>query len=299
VSSGSTISAAKAAVAPSGAKGGDNAPGYTAIRFNMDWITRPLFGIALAFVVIAAVFGGRPIIAVFGAIAAIAAVREWHRLIGERVFGPAFILSSITIAASLTAIALWPKAWIAWAILASGAVIVGVYAALAYRRPFWHGAGPLYVAIAPMALVVMRDAPHGAVIIIGMFLAIWATDTGALIVGNLAGGPKLWPALSPNKTWSGTLGAVVLAALVEAGFVAAIGGQPLLGGLYGAGLAVVAHGGDLFESWVKRAFHRKDSGGLIPGHGGVLDRIDSTLLTAPVLAILVVLGFNPLFGVHS
>jgi len=276
-----------------------HAPGYKAIKFNLDWITRPLFGIALAAVAIAGIFGGQAYIAVLGALASIAAAREWHRMVGERVFGPAFVLSSLTVAAALAASVWVQPAWIAWAVLAAGAGGVALYAHFSGLLPAWHGLGPIYIATAPLALVALRGAPHGALIIIGMFLAIWATDTGALIVGNLVGGPRLWPALSPNKTWSGTLGAVAIAALIESGFVAFIGGQPMLGALYGAGIAIVAHGGDLLESWFKRAFDRKDSGGLIPGHGGILDRIDSTLLTAPLLAILVVLGFNPLFGVHA
>lgn len=125
------------------------------------------------------------------------------------------------------------------------------------------------------------------------------TDTGALIVGNLVGGARLWPSLSPNKTWAGTVGGIVAAAAAEAAFVTLVGGHALIGVLLGSGIAVVAHCGDLFESWVKRVFRRKDSGSMIPGHGGVLDRIDSTLSTAPCLAALVLIaGINPLLGVQ-
>ena len=270
-----------------------------AIRFNADWITRPVFGALLAAAAVAAIFGGTPYIAALGALAGGAAVREWHRMVGERVFGPSFFLSTFAIAAALAASVLWPHDYYGWALLAAGAVVVAAYAAVAGERPLWQGAGPLYVGVALLALVALRGAPHGAFVIVGMFLAIWSTDTGALIVGNLAGGPRLWPALSPNKTWSGTLGAVAVAAVVEAIYVALLGGHAVEGGLYGAAIAILAHGGDLAESWVKRVFHRKDSGGMIPGHGGVLDRIDSTLLTAPIVAALVLLaGLNPMFGAH-
>jgi len=116
-------------------------------------------------------------------------------------------------------------------------------------------------------------------------------------VGNLVGGAKLAPVLSPNKTWSGTMGGVAAAAIVEAIYVGMIGGNPFLASVYGAGLSVVAHAGDLFESWVKRSFDRKDSGTLIPGHGGALDRIDSSLSAAVALAVLVLLfKLDPLFG---
>ncbi|HJW41011.1 MAG TPA: phosphatidate cytidylyltransferase [Rhizomicrobium sp.] len=278
----------------------DHAPGYRAVRFNADWITRPLFGIVLAVAVVAAIFGGTGYIAAFAALVGVGAAREWHRMVGERVFGPAFILSSLVIVAALAAEAMWPKGSIGWAILGGGAVVVAAYAAFAKLLPAWHGAGPVYIATALLAVVMLREAPHGAVVIVGMFLAVWATDTAALIIGNLVGGPRLWPALSPNKTWSGTLGAIAVAALVEAGYVAVIGGRAVDAALYGAGIAVLAHTGDLAESWVKRIFQRKDSGGMIPGHGGVLDRIDSTLVVAPVVAGLVLFaGFNPLFGVHS
>jgi phosphatidate cytidylyltransferase len=278
----------------------DQASGFRAIRFNADWITRPLFGVALAVAVVASIFGGTGYIAAFAALLGVGAAREWHRMVGERVFGPTFLLSALVIVSALAAEATWPRGAVGWEILAGGAVIVAAYAAFAKLLPAWHGAGPLYIAPALLAIVMLRDAPHGAVIIVGMFLAVWATDTAALIVGNLVGGPRLWPALSPNKTWSGTLGAVAAAALIEAGYVAFIGGNAIEGALYGAGIAVLAHAGDLAESWVKRVFRRKDSGGMIPGHGGVLDRIDSTLIAAPVIAGLVLFaGFNPLFGVHS
>jgi phosphatidate cytidylyltransferase len=136
-------------------------------------------------------------------------------------------------------------------------------------------------------------------IIVALFVGVWMTDTGALIVGNLIGGTRLWPSLSPNKTWAGTLGGIAAAAGAEAGFVMLLGGAALTGVVLGIGIAVTAHCGDLFESWVKRLFRRKDSGSMIPGHGGVLDRIDSTLAAAPCLAALVLIGgVNPLFGVQ-
>jgi phosphatidate cytidylyltransferase len=133
--------------------------------------------------------------------------------------------------------------------------------------------------------------------IAGLFIVVWATDTGALVVGNLVGGPRLAPHLSPNKTWSGTIGGMAAAAAAEAVFIAVIGGHAVAAAMFAAGLAAVAHLGDLFESWVKRSFHIKDSGSLIPGHGGVLDRIDSTLFAVVALAIVVfALHFDPLFG---
>ena len=277
----------------------DDAPGIRGIKFNRDWILRPLFGGALAAIVVAAIFGGAPYIALAGGIAGIAAAREWHRMIGERVFGPTFFIASAAIAAALTAQVLWPHTYYAWAILGLGAAAAAAFAATNGQPALWHGLGPLYIGAALLCLLVLRGLPQGAWVIVGMFVAIWATDTGALIVGNLVGGPRLWPVLSPNKTWAGTLGGVAVAAVVEAAFIGFFGGNILFAALLGACIGLVSVAGDLFESWTKRKFQRKDSGGLIPGHGGMLDRIDSTLFVAPVLALIVIVtGFSPMLGAH-
>lgn len=274
-----------------------NTPGK--LTWSWDWVTRPLFGIALAAIVVGAIFGGASYLAVFGAVFAIAAAREWHRMVGERVFGPAFFIASAFIAAALVAQVLWPHQYYSWMLLGLGAVAVAIYAALNDHLPLWHGFGPLYLGTTVLSLLLLRAAPEGPWIIVGMFVAVWATDTGALVVGNLVGGPRLWPALSPNKTWAGTLGGVAVAAIAEGIYVAVLGGHPLGAIALGAAIAGVAHCGDLFESWVKRTFQRKDSGGLIPGHGGMLDRIDSTLFVAPILTLAVVMfGFSPMLGAH-
>ncbi|HEX4301787.1 MAG TPA: phosphatidate cytidylyltransferase [Rhizomicrobium sp.] len=277
----------------------DHAPGYKGIKFNWDWVTRPLFGGALAALAVAAIFGGPLYIALFAVIAAGAGAREWHRMLGETVFGPAFYITTIAVGAALAVHVAWPATYAAWFILAAGVAVAAAYASMHGHHPVWHGAGALYLGVPMLALLVLRGTPHGAWVIVGMFVAIWATDTGALIVGNLVGGPRLWPAISPSKTWAGTLGGVATAAIAEAVYIAILGGQPDYAGLLGAAIAVFAVAGDLFESWVKRRFQRKDSGSLIPGHGGVLDRIDSTLSAAPVLAFaIVILGLSPMFGAH-
>jgi phosphatidate cytidylyltransferase len=277
----------------------DHAPGIRGIRLNWDWVTRPLFGGVLAALVVAAIFGGAPYVALFGAVAGIAGAREWHRMIGEPVFGPLFFMTSAALVAALATAVLWPATATAWAVIAAGAILAALVASFRGAHPVWHGAGALYLGVPMLAVVALRGTPHGAWVIVGMFLAIWATDTGALLIGNLVGGPKLWPALSPNKTWAGTFGGIVTAAVVESVYIAILGGQVVPAALLGAAIAVVSHCGDLFESWVKRVFQRKDSGGMIPGHGGVLDRIDSTLFVAPVLTVVVfATGLNPMFGAH-
>jgi phosphatidate cytidylyltransferase len=270
------------------------------LRFSPDWITRPLFGILLAVLVIAADFKGPQYLAIFVALGATFAVREWHRMVWPQSYLFEMVLSAITITLALIALTFWPRGVVAWAVLGVGTVVAFVAASLRGEDPAWQAGGILYVGVPALAMIASRAIPaNGAWLIVGLFLIVWATDTGALVAGNLIGGPKLAPALSPNKTWAGTLGGVAAAATIEAIYVGFLGGSPVLASVYGAGLAVVAHAGDLFESWVKRLFHRKDSGSLIPGHGGMLDRIDSTLFAVSALAVLVlVLKLDPLFGAH-
>jgi phosphatidate cytidylyltransferase len=270
------------------------------LRFSQDWITRPLFGVLLAALVIAADFKGPQYLAIFVALGAVFAVREWHRMVWPQSYLFEMALSAITIIGALLALILWPREVFAWALLGTGAVLALVAAVVRGENPAWQAGGILYLGIPALAMIATRAIPtNGAWLIVGLFLIVWATDTGALIAGNLIGGPKLVPVLSPNKTWAGTLGGIAAAAIVEAIYVGVLGGNPVLGSVYGAGISVVAHTGDLFESWVKRSFKRKDSGSLIPGHGGILDRVDSTLFAVSALTVLVlVFNLDPLFGAH-
>lgn len=262
------------------------------------WIARPLFGVLLAALAVEADFGGPEYFALFIGAGAALALREWHRMVASGPRMPETLLSGAAVLAALAVVTLWPGAWYVWAIIGAGAVLVAALAALRGHSAFWQGLGVLYIGVPAAALVLSRAIPaNGAFLMIGLFLAVWATDTGALIAGNLIGGPKLAPVLSPNKTWSGTLGGVAAAAAVEAVYVGVLGGSVWRAAIYGAALAVVAHAGDLFESLVKRRFHRKDSGTMIPGHGGVLDRIDSMLAASLGMAVLVlVFHFDLLFG---
>lgn len=168
---------------------------------------------------------------------------------------------------------------------------IAVLAALALAVAAWHRGlsgwilpGVLYAGLPAMALLVLRNDPeYGLAATLWLFATVWATDSAAYASGRLIGGPKLWPAVSPHKTWAGLAGGLVAAALVgavAARFIAGASVAALI--LIGVGVSLVAQAGDFFESSFKRHFGVKDSGRIIPGHGGLMDRVDG--LTAAALA---------------
>ncbi|MDB5478779.1 MAG: hypothetical protein JWM96_1274 [Alphaproteobacteria bacterium] len=146
--------------------------------------------------------------------------------------------------------------------------------------------GLFYLGLPAFCLIWLRQ--QGLAPILMVILAVWLTDTGAYFAGRHFGGPKLAPKISPNKTWSGLIGGMVAAALVT-GLVALAFRLEIWGVYFGVGamLAVIAQIGDLFESHMKRRAGVKDSGKIMPGHGGVLDRIDGLLSAAPCFALFV------------
>ena len=152
----------------------------------------------------------------------------------------------------------------------------------------WLAWGIVYVAVPILSLLLLRQQKDiGLIYTLWTLALVWACDIGAYFAGRAIGGPKLAPAISPNKTWAGLIGGMAAATL----FALA------MHRFYGLGwaaviatpfLAFLAQGGDLFESWLKRRAGAKDSGTLLPGHGGVLDRLDGVVPVAPVAALLVV-----------
>jgi phosphatidate cytidylyltransferase len=170
--------------------------------------------------------------------------------------------------------------------LAALAVGFAAVALLSPERRGWSAAGFLYAAAALVASVLLRlDPDAGLVALIFVLLVVWVTDIGGYFAGRGIGGPKLWPRVSPKKTWAGALGGFAGSLVIAAGFAAFGFGKPLPLLLLAAILSVASQLGDLFESAVKRRFGVKDSSHIIPGHGGLLDRLDG-FVAAIVLAAL-------------
>jgi phosphatidate cytidylyltransferase len=152
----------------------------------------------------------------------------------------------------------------------------------------WRYLGVVYVSVPPVALVILRDDPaHGVAAIILVMLMVWAADTLAYFAGRIIGGPKLAPAISPKKTWAGLLGAMAGSALAAYAVAKTLGlSSALILVLIAAVLAIIEQAGDLFKSAMKRHYGVKDSGHLIPGHGGVIDRVDGLVAVATAAAII-------------
>jgi phosphatidate cytidylyltransferase len=174
----------------------------------------------------------------------------------------------------------------AWACIALGGLLAAAVARGSGARPIDAAYGVLYIAPAGLVMVWLIETRQGAGWTLMLFATTWAADIGAFLVGNLLKGPKLWPRFSPNKTWSGFIGGLVAAVLAAVAIAAwfmklSLEGAALIG--LAGGLATMA--GDLWESILKRRFGVKDSGDLIPGHGGLLDRVDGLMFAVMVFAV--------------
>lgn len=144
----------------------------------------------------------------------------------------------------------------------------------------WRIGGLAYIGAACLCLIALRQGDFGREIVLWLFIIVWASDTGAYAFGRLIGGPRLAPALSPKKTWAGLIGGITCAALTGATAAMWYSLEIINVAVLGAFLGAVAQGGDLLESWAKRCFGVKDSGSIIPGHGGLFDRVDGLMAAA-------------------
>jgi phosphatidate cytidylyltransferase len=183
------------------------------------------------------------------------------------------------------------------AVLALGALVIGAGLVWLLCFGFYErlcALGVLYVGLPAVALVWLRaDEPYGFQAVLFLLLTVVAADTFAYVGGRLIGGPKLWPSISPNKTWSGLLCGLAASAFAGAVFAAFVSeAAPAALAFSGFVLGLVAQAGDLAESALKRRFGVKDASSLIPGHGGFLDRVDGVVFAATAAAAVALLVNN-------
>ncbi|ATY31473.1 phosphatidate cytidylyltransferase [Sphingomonas psychrotolerans] len=174
--------------------------------------------------------------------------------------------------------------------LALGLVAGAAFFVAAVTRKGQLAAGVAYSGLPVLALLALREDPsHGLLYTFWAMALVWACDTGAYFAGRAIGGPRLAPQISPNKTWAGFVGGVALAGVFALLLVFGFG-LPVVLALATPILAALAQIGDLFESHLKRCAGVKDSGNLLPGHGGLLDRLDGLVAVAPFAALLVLVA---------
>lgn len=241
----------------------------------------------MAAVALVALESGPVVFDVLVALGAAVLAWEWTRLCGGGRFGWTGVVQAVAVVAVVTAASVASPA-VGVALIAAGCLGDYVAARVSGRvHPRWIAAGTVYIGLPCIAIVWLRSQPEGQSVILWLMLTVWATDTGAYFAGRLVGGPKLAPRLSPKKTWAGLIGAAISAAIVGVVFPSfdAHAPSPPVLALAGALTAVVAQAGDLAKSVVKRRFGAKDSSQLIPGHGGLFDRVDGMLAASLVLAV--------------
>ncbi len=154
----------------------------------------------------------------------------------------------------------------------------------------WVIMGVVYVTTFAASLIYLRSIEGGFGLVMLMLFMVWSTDIAAYFAGSILKGPKIYPKISPNKTWAGLIGG-----MIASGFIGAMSSAIISVGFfhmifYGMLIAIISQIGDFFESWVKRQFMVKDSGNLIPGHGGLMDRLDGFTTTAPVFVVFIILN---------
>lgn len=264
--------------AGSSAKGGPAGRGELRLRLLSAAVLIPV-------ALFVAWWGGLPAHLLVALVSAIV-FAEWANIIGR---SPRLLPSTPDVSIGTAFVALAALVAGTQGLLTGLVVLVaGMAGVVLMSRSAWLAGGVAYAGLLGVSLASLRaDPAAGLASITVLLVLVWATDSFAYFAGRAIGGPKLWPRVSPKKTWSGSLGGlaggVILATLTAAAFGVRVG--PMLIVCLAA-LSIASQAGDLFESAIKRHFDRKDSSTIIPGHGGMMDRVDGLIFAAAVAALI-------------
>ncbi|ODP36241.1 phosphatidate cytidylyltransferase [Sphingomonas turrisvirgatae] len=251
-------------------------------RKNADLGTRAVVGVALIAIAAAALWFGGFAFWLLVTIAALIMMHEWGGLHGASVWHKRLAQYALMVPLSIMAPIAAGPSFLALGLIGAAAFFIAIV-----TRNGMLGVGAAYVGLPVLALLVLREAPDGRLLAFWAMALVWATDIAAYFAGRAIGGPKLMPVVSPNKTWAGLGGGVVGATLFAIALTPY--GLPLPLVIATPLLAVLAQAGDLYESWLKRRAGVKDSSNILPGHGGVLDRLDGLVPVAPVAMLVLLL----------
>ena len=249
-----------------------------------DLATRSLIGVLLAMAAIGILWLGGAILWILLTLVSCIALIEWAGLVRAHRARLGIGLLVLLVGMSYALPMLWGADRATLALL-----LIGAMAMAMFPKAWKTAAGVGYIGTAAISLLFLREQPLGFALALWTLAIVWATDIGAYFAGRLIGGPKLASAISPNKTWAGLIGGMILAGIAGA-LIAKFGHLPTLTLWLAPLLAVIAQIGDLVESAMKRHVGVKDSGKILPGHGGLLDRIDGMLPVAILVAALVANG---------
>lgn len=245
--------------------------------------TRAIVGAILIFVALGALFSGGFLFWLLLVVAGVLMQGEWGDLTGATPENRKLAMFAISVPLAILCPLAAGVSWLAFGLMAAAFFFVALVG-----RSVKLALGVPYIVVPMMALLYLRAQvppnPSGLLLTLWALALVWATDIGAYFAGRSIGGPKLAPRISPSKTWSG-LGGGVLAALLVGFLLYRFAGLPVQLAAASGLLAVAAQLGDLLESWMKRRAGVKDSGTLLPGHGGVMDRLDGVVAAAPLAAI--------------
>ena len=251
-------------------------------RATGDLSLRVISSVALAPLAVGAAYLGGWVFLLFWLVAALGVLWEWNGLVAAPAARRITAAGGVALSGAALAVGLH------WFALGAIVIVAASACAALLGRQRWTAVGVVYAACVVIPAVVLRADPgYGFVAIMVLFAVVWGTDIAAYFGGRLLGGPKLWPRVTPKKTWSGALVGAGVATLAGVGVawtadlknLAAVAAICL-------GLSVASQAGDLFESAIKRRFGAKDASTLIPGHGGLMDRLDGFVAAALAAAVV-------------